>query len=157
MKSLRNPVLLASLVSSLVWGHTAIGGTMSYTGSGTYAGVVAQVTLGNGDTVTGVRADTVATLSTDPPVLLYGRCIGMGLIPVEGNEAGYHTDFYCTFRQNDEDAFDMKGSDAIDRINLEVIGGSGKWAGATGSGSMKREIEQTGQGTFTYQVKITTP
>ena len=145
-------VLLTLLASANLLAETT-----SYTGTGTYDGTVLQMTLANEQTVTGIRADVIATISTNPPALLFGQCMGMGLIPAEGEEAGYGADFYCTFRQSEEDAFDFKGVDQLGGITIEVIGGSGKWAGASGSGTIDRTRHRIGSGDFAYEVTITTP
>ena len=58
-------------------------------------------------------------------------------------------------------SFDFKGNaaeaDGKSKGSFDVIGGSGKWAGATGKGKFKR-IMQTDTGTKTVlEVEITTP
>lgn len=148
--------LIAMMLGTLVC-PPAIAATETYQGSGTYDGNVLQMTLANGETVTGVRVDALATISTSPPALLYGRCMGMGLIPPEGEENRYAAEFYCTFRLNEQDAFDFKGIDKVGGISVEIIGGSGKWAGATGTGTLERIRKEAGKGDFSYELAITTP
>ena len=41
-------------------------------------------------------------------------------------------DTYCTFAETGEDAFDIRAKVDENGGNVEVIGGSGKWSGATG-------------------------
>ena len=38
-----------------------------------------------------------------------------------------------------------------------MIGGSGRWAGATGTVHMKRTSQSEDSGSFTFELKITTP
>ena len=156
MKRLKIARLLV-LLFALGSGASTSAATMSYTGSGNYDGSVLQMTLANDQTVIGVRVDVIATISDTPPALLVGRCMGLGLVPVEGEEAYYGAEFYCTFRQNDEDAFDFKGLDKLGGIEVQIVGGSGKWQGATGSGTIVRAREKIGTGQFTYEFEITTP
>ena len=51
----------------------------------------------------------------------------------------------------------MIGVDKLGGVAIEIIGGSGKWQGATGSGTIDRTRYRIGSGDFTYEVKITTP
>jgi hypothetical protein len=46
---------------------------------------------------------------------------------------------------------------AGDSGQVEIIGGSGKWAGATGSGTFKRKFSSGNRGTYEYEFTITTP
>ncbi len=65
--------------------------------------------------------------------------------------------FFCTFTETGGDSFDLRGRDDEDSASVEIIGGSGKWTGATGAGTWKRKWGQGNRGTFEYEVKITTP
>ncbi len=47
--------------------------------------------------------------------------------------------------------------DEEDSATVEIIGGSGKWTGATGAGIWKRKWGQDYRGTYEYEITITTP
>ncbi len=138
----------------LVLGPASAGETVSYNGSGNYTAQKLTMTLGNGDMVFTAWNEGMATISTDPPILLFGRCMGLGLIDISD---AYSADVYCTFRANDEDSFDVKVRSGADGCKAEVIGGSGRWAGATGTASMTRTSEQENSGTYTFEIEMTTP
>ena len=42
-------------------------------------------------------------------------------------------------------------------MKAEIIGGSGKWSGATGSGTFRRKYVDGAKGTYEYDLTITTP
>jgi hypothetical protein len=127
---------------------------MTYAGSGTYVSSQLTMTLGNGGKVFGARNQGMATISTSPPTLLYGKCMGLGLITGDDD---YTANVYCTFRANDQDSFDVKAKTGSKGGTAEVIGGSGKWADASGSAKMKRTSQQADGGTYTFELVITTP
>ena len=138
----------------LVLGPASAGETVSYNGSGTYTAQKLTMTLGNGDMVFTAWNEGMATISTDPPILLFGRCMGLGMLDMTD---AYSVDVYCTFRANDEDSFDVKARSGTDGGQGEVIGGSGRWAGATGAIRMTRTSEQENSGTYTFEIELTTP
>ncbi len=144
----------AVIAMFLVLGPAAAGETVSYNGSGAYTAQKLTMTLGNGDMVFTAWNEGMATISTDPPILLFGRCMGRGLLDTADD---YSVDVYCTFRANDEDSFDVKARSGTDCGQGEVIGGSGRWAGATGAASMTRTSEQENSGTYTFEIELTTP
>ena len=69
----------------------------------------------------------------------------------------YTADVYCTFRANEQDSFDVKAKTESKGGTAEVIGGRGKWAGATGTARMNRTSQAENGGTYTFELKITTP
>ncbi len=144
----------AGFAGLLALGPAAAGETVSYNGSGAYTAQKLTMTLGNGDMVFTAWNEGMATISTDPPILLFGRCMGLGLIDISD---AYIADVYCTFRANDEDSFDVKARSGTDGGRGEVIGGSGRWAGATGAIRMTRTSQQENSGTYTFEVELTTP
>ena len=96
----------------------------------------------------------MATLSTEPPALLEVKCMGLGLIAVKDD---VETDIYCTFRKGSDDAFDLKAKSSTKGGTAMVIGGSGKWKGATGTASFKRLSTTGNGGSFSYEMTITIP
>ncbi len=145
----------AVLGLALSFGSVAAGETVSYTGSGTYTAHKLTMTLGGGDIVFTGWNEGIATISTDPPTLLYGKCMALGI--VSGAEGDFSNDVYCTFRANDADSFDIKArSDAKGGIGA-VIGGGGRWAGATGTVRMTRTSQNENSGTYEFELEITTP
>ena len=147
-------VTAAVVVAGLTAGPTMAGETVSYKGSGTYTAQKLTLTLGNGDIVFAGWNEGVATISTDPPMLLFSKCMGLGRV-TENDD--FSNDVYCTFRANDADTFDIKGHSDSNGGEGEVIGGSGRWAGATGAVRMKRESQTENSGTYTFEIEITTP
>ena len=138
----------------LAAGSALAGETSSYTGSGTYTAQKLTLTLGNGDIVFSGWNESIAAISTDPPTLLSGKCVGLGRVTAEDELSN---DIYCTFRANDADAFDIKGHSDSAGGKGEVIGGSGRWEGATGTVRMSRTSQSEDSGSFTFELDITTP
>ena len=145
----------AALLGLVLSAGSAIGGeTNTYKGSGTYTAQKLVMTLANGDIVFTGWNEGIATISTDPPMLLFGKCMGLGRIT---GEVEFSNNVYCTFRANDEDAFDLKARSDTDGGEGMVIGGSGRWAGARGTVRMTRTSQDEDSGTFTFELEITTP
>ncbi len=114
--------------------------------------------LGNGGSVVTASSHGVAAISTSPPTLMDSKCVGMGYLPPEGEPAtDFSTAFYCTFSANAEDTLDLKGNDGPAGGTATVIGGSGKWKGATGSGTFTRESSTDTTSSSSFQLKLTTP
>ncbi len=154
MTTTRTMTRLAVAIAALAFGTAWAGETVTYTGSGTYVSSQLTMDLGNGGTVFGARNQGVATISTSPPTLLFAKCLGLGLITGDDD---YTADVYCTFRANDQDSFDVKAKTGAKGGTAEVIGGSGKWAGATGTARMNRTSQAENGGTYTFELEITTP
>ena len=92
----------------------------------------------SGGTVVTANATGVAAMTTGAntnPILFGLRCSGLGFAP---SEKSGDIDFYCTFMENDVDQFDVKGTEQSGETKITVIGGSGRWEKATGSGTLKR-------------------
>jgi hypothetical protein len=114
--------------------------------------------LGNGDAVLIIELAGIVALSDNPPTLSTLACTGMGLQKADNATS---TDFYCNLKQNDEDSFDFKGnateSDGKSKGSFDVIGGSGKWANATGKGKFKRTLKTEGGSKSVLEVEISVP
>lgn len=128
--------------------------TKTYTGMGTVSRDELTMNLGNGQMVFGVRSEGMATISTEPPALLEVKCMGLGLIADQGDIG---TDIYCTFRRGTSDAFDVKAKSKAGGGDAKIIGGSGMWAGATGSATFEQLPTTDDSGSFSYKITISTP
>jgi len=146
--------IFAALTGSLLVSHVALAGTKTFIGTGEIVRSELTMNLGNGETVFGARSSGLATISTEPPELLEVKCMGLGLISVQ-NET--ETDIYCTFRRGNDDAFDVKAKSTGKRGTAKVIGGSGRWKGATGSVTFKQLTTTETGGSFSYKMTISTP
>ncbi len=134
------------------------GETTKYNGTVYATPVKHLMPLGNGDAVLIIELAGIVALSDNPPTLSTLACTGMGLQKADNTTS---TDFYCNLKQNDEDSFDFKGnateSDDKSKGSFDVIGGSGKWANATGKGKFKRTLKTEGGSKSVLEVEITTP
>jgi len=135
------------------------GQTTKYIGTVYATPVKHLMPLGNGDAVLIIEIAGIVALSDNPPTLSALTCSGMGL---EKADSSTSTDFYCNIKASDEDSFDLKGkatetADGQSQGSFDVVGGSGKWANATGKGKFNR-ILKTETGTKTVlEVEINVP
>ncbi len=132
--------------------------TTKYTGTVSGQPVKHLMPLGNGDAVLMIESSGIIALSGNPPTINTMTCSGLGYQNVDNKTT---TDFYCNIKENDEDSFDLKGIATEENGEadgkFDVIGGSGKWKGATGKGKFIR-LEKTDAGNKTYlEMEITTP
>ena len=128
----------------------------TYTGSASISSTQVQMPMANGGTVvtanvTGVGAMITASVSN--PILLKLRCSGLGYTV---NNTG-NIEFYCTFMENEVDQIDVKGTETSGETAITVIGGSGRWVNATGSGTLKRASTGTNSSNTTFELTIETP
>lgn len=144
----------ACLLAGAVSASTATAGeTLELTGR-LYADRAANLLpLANGTGVMNVEVSGIAAMSGNPPVIYAVGCAGLGLVDAEGKA---DTQVYCTFTESDADAFDVKGKVREGDGKLEVIGGSGRFAGATGGGRFLRADKAGGPGTGIVEVSIKT-
>ena len=148
--------LAGALVWALAGGTAWAGETVVYTGSGNVRADDSLMPLASGDAVTTAAAMGVAALSTTPPMVMDVRCSGMGIIKAGGDKGMV---FYCTFTDSlmTDDAFDIKGVEGPDGTRVEVVGGSGRWQGATGTGSIVDTGTVEPVSTFEFEFEIVTP
>ncbi len=154
---IRSPVwkvLLPIVVLSFYSGATLAGETVTYRGSGTYFVSRALMPLSNGDAAVHMSNKTIATIEPSESGFIFGNCLGLGYI---SSESAFTANIYCTFTETGNDSFDIRGSTQDNTGTIEIIGGSGKWAEASGTGSVKRKYEQEFQGSYDYEFEITTP
>ena len=146
----RNHLLACVL---LVAAQGAAAETIEYTGR-VYADRSANLLpLGSGNGAMTVEAAGVVAMSGNPPSLFKLGCAGLGLVDEEGDAT---MDVYCTLYEDITDAFDLKGKVSKGEGSFEVIGGSGRYAGATGTARYKRHDDASDDGTGVLEVKLQT-
>jgi len=111
--------------------------------------------LGNGEGVLIMQSSGIVAMSGEPPTIQALSCSGMGLQKLDESTT---TDFYCNLKENTEDSFDIKGTAGNETGGeFDVIGGSGKWAGATGKGKFVSVIQSEEGNKNVFEVEITVP
>jgi len=131
------------------------GQTTEYTGTVYSTPVKSLMPLGNGDGVLVMQTSGTVAMSGNPPTMHTITCTGMGL---EKPDEITTMDFYCNLRENPEDSFDIKGTAGSEGAgSFDVIGGSGKWAGATGKGEFVRVKETEQNNSSVFQLQLTVP
>jgi hypothetical protein len=153
----RNRIEFLAVAALMLCYGAAHAGTFNFKGSANTQSTQLQLPLANGGTVVTAGATGVAAMVSEQdahPILFVMRCTGMGMLGTDGVQ---DIEFYCSFMANEKDGFDMHGSEKPDGSKATIVGGSGRWAGATGGGTFKRT--QTGEtsGRTTFDLKITTP
>lgn len=128
--------------------------TVNYKGMGTYEVMRALLPMANGGAAIHLSHNIVATIEPSESGFIFGDCAGLGYLTVEGQYTG---SLYCTFTETGNDSFDFKATTRGAGGSVEIIGGSGKWANATGTGSVKRKYAAENGGSYEYEFSITTP
>jgi hypothetical protein len=146
--------LLLVMAATPVLEIASAGESVTYRGTGTYVLARTLLPLANGGAVMQLVHETVATIEPSETGFIFGDCAGLGYLTVDGEYTG---EVYCTFAENDSDHFDVRGSGKRDSATVEILGGSGKWSGATGTGTLKRKWADGNRGTYEYEFKIATP
>ncbi|GMQ95693.1 MAG: hypothetical protein BMS9Abin14_144 [Gammaproteobacteria bacterium] len=154
MRRMTKGAVLASAAVMLMSSTVSAAETVTYKGMGTYEVMRAVLPLANGSAAVQFSNDIVATINPSESGFIFGDCAGLGYLSVEGSYSG---DVYCTFTETGDDSFDIKGTARGDSGSVEIIGGSGKWTGATGKGSIKRKYSAGNRGSYEYEFSITTP
>ena len=138
------------LASSSVWA-----GTVTYKGTGHAVTTYVVLPLGHGGGAVHLTNSSVATIEPSEVGFMFGECAGLGYSAKESEEIS--GEGYCTFQENASDSFDIKAKFGGKGGDVQVIGGSGKWAGATGTGTFTHKFVEGNRSTFAYEFKITTP
>ena len=134
-------------------GNVSAGETTKYTGTLYANPTKSLLPLGNGNGVMLVEASGIAALSGNPPAIFAVICAGMGVVDAESNAT---TDFYCNMKESEEDSFDIRGSIKEKKGVFDVIGGSGKWSGATGKGKFDQAMVSDEGSKNILELEITT-
>jgi hypothetical protein len=98
----------------------------------------------------------VATLEPSEVGFIYGNCKGLAYIPPSG-PTEVITESYCTFTETATDGFAVQGEFGSATCPVNVIGGSGKWHGVTGTGTFQRRTTLGDRGTYEYTLEMTLP
>ena len=149
-------VRAAALAVGLAGAQAAVAEAVTYTGSGNVQGEQDLMPLASGDAVVLGTVVGVVAISTEPPSILDVRCSGMGIAKREGE---FGSVLYCAFTDplDQIHGFDVKGIERGKQVSLEVVGGSGRWAGASGKGMLDKVRDWADGGSFTFELTIDTP
>ena len=129
--------------------------TTTVNGQGTYFVSRDLLPLANGGAAVHIKATTVVSAQPSDSGLMFGECAGLAHL-AEGES--YRSRLYCNFTENGSDGFTIQADNGLEGGEVTVIGGSGRFEGATGSGSLKALGEEDGgRGRYSYEFKITTP
>ncbi len=133
----------------------ATAGTTTYTGTGTYQVIRILLPLANGGAAVQLLNDTTATIEPSESGFMEGECAGTGYLSPESEVT---MKVLCTYSLNAKDGFviSIDGNPAKGAM-VKVLGGSGSFKGATGTGSVKRKFVKGNRGSYEYEFKITTP
>ena len=149
---------MRKLLTIVVLGLTSLAataGTTTYTGTGTYQVVRILLPLANGGAAVQLLNDTIATIEPSKSGFMEGECAGTAYLSPESEII---MKVLCTYSLNAKDGFVI----AIDGnpakgAKVKVLGGSGSFKDATGTGSVKRKFAEGNRGSYDYEFKITTP
>jgi hypothetical protein len=123
-------------------------------GKGTYFVKRTLMPLADGGAVLHTTASTVASSDSSDGGVLFGECAGLAHIDGDGKAKGR---IYCNFTEGGKDVFVVEADIGIEGGDVRIIGGSGKWSGASGTGMLKRIGEDGGTGTYLYEFNISAP
>lgn len=144
------------LVASILMGASAttLAASTTLKGKGTYYVQRQLMPLADGGAVLHTTAATVASAGDSEGGVMFGECAGLSHLDSEGKAKGR---VYCNFSHGSDDVFVVEADMRLDGGDVRIIGGSGKWSGASGTGMLKRTGEKGGQGTYQYEFNISTP
>jgi hypothetical protein len=129
--------------------------TVTFTGVASFVSTSSTLPLANGGAALHLSNEIVATVEESESGILYGDCAGLGYLDAEGQ---YSVRALCTFAQSETDGFAIEALlEPAAEGKVKVIGGSGRWAGATGDGSLKAKTSEAYGGSFEYAFRIRTP
>lgn len=129
--------------------------TATLKGVASFVSTSATLPLANGGAALHLVNEIVATVEQSDAGALYGDCAGLGYLDAEGQ---YSVRALCTFAQSETDGFAIEVQvDPAAEGTVKVIGGSGKWAGATGDGMLRAKTNEAYGGSFEYEFRIRTP
>jgi len=151
---IRKTTILAAAAALLASSGIALAETVTFKGTGTYSVVRALMPLSNGGAALHLSHDTIATVEPSESGFMSGDCAGLGYISPEGEVS---IDSICNFSLNSKDGLVIRGKADLEGSKVKVIGGSGKFTGATGTGTMTRKWVEGNRGSYDYEVKVTTP
>ena len=151
-------LITRSLLMTMAMGAAATvgaGETITYKGTGSATTSYALLPLSSGGAAVLLSNSSVATIEPSEKGFMDGECAGLGNMGPDNVISDGRV--ICTFDEGDGHSFDLKGEFAEGKGEVEVIGGSGKWKDATGTGTFKRKWVSGNRSTFEYEFKISTP
>ncbi len=154
MGNMLGKALLFLATAASVCAPVSAGEPVTYRGTGSYVVTRTVLPLASGGAAMHLINDIIATIAPSESGFIFGDCAGLAYLSATGDAT---TSVYCTFTETGSDSFDLHArGDGADG-SVEIIGGSGKWAGATGTGAIKKKWAQDQRGTYEYEFKIATP
>ena len=154
MGNMLGKALLFLLTATGFCASVSAGEPVTYRGTGSYVVTRTLLPMASGGAAVHLINDTIATIAPSESGFIFGDCAGLAYLSPTGDA---DTNVYCTFNENGDDSFDLHARGDGTSGSVEVIGGSGKWAGATGSGMIKKKWAKDERGTYEYEFKIATP
>jgi hypothetical protein len=133
---------------------TAAAEAVTLKGKGTYFVQRALMPLGNGGAAIHVSNKTVMSVEPSKTGVMFGECAGLAYL---SPDAKYASRIYCNFTENANDTLVVQGEVSPDGGKITIIGGSGRWKGATGTGKISALGEEDEQGRYEYELQIVTP
>jgi hypothetical protein len=98
-------------------------------------------------------AKITATIAPSESGFMFGNCAGLSNV----TDSSTDTRALCHFVETGENAFDFELTISNGSGDVKIIGGSGKWQGASGTGTLVRKYVEGSRGSFEYTFNITTP
>ena len=158
MRKVENAVAAGVVAAALalVAGAVHGGEAVVYKGSGNYVADDRLMPLTSGDAVMLGTTQGAIAISTSPPSIMDVKCSGMGIVKSAG---GFGSVFYCALTDslNAADGFDLKGIETEEGTRVEIVGGAGKWAGATGTGTVQSTMSHENGGSIEFEFENTLP
>ena len=151
---MHNSTFLASAAAVLLAAAAAGASAepVTFTGSATYTAQRELLPLSNGGAAVHVTNRVIGTLTpSDSSGFIFGDCAGLAYISPEGEVT---IDNLCTFMENDTDGFTIRGRAGVEGGKSEVIGGTGRFEGATGQGRMRRTWLEGNRGSVEYEFRM---
>lgn len=128
--------------------------TVTLKGKGTYFVNRDLMPLGNGGAVLHTTNTTVVSVEPSESGVMFGECAGLAYI---APDSSLRSRLYCNFSENGTDTFVVQADLGPKGNGIEVLGGSGRWKDATGTGKVTPVREADQQGFYTYEFHISTP
>ena len=132
----------------------AMAETVTLKGRGTYFVKRNLMPLSNGGAALHTTNTTVVSVEPSESGVMFGECAGLAYL---APDATVSSRVFCNFSENGKDSFVVQGELSPDGGAIKVIGGSGKWKDATGTGSISPLSENDAEGRYSYEFTITTP
>ena len=127
---------------------------MVYRGTGTYVVAQTLMPLGNGGATVQTNSEVILNVGPSESAFLFGNCAGLAYISPAGHLS---STAYCNLMEDLANGLDVKVLRAGTSMSGEVIGGWGKWTGATGSVTYRPKADAERGGSFAFAMRVVTP